>query len=80
MSKWFYDTSTGAAIGAAQCGSFIGGALVSWSLAMDECGGHENLRGSGRYSIIPYVHGRTKVVLLKPALPESAFFICESVF
>jgi hypothetical protein len=26
MSKWFYDTSTGAATGAARCGSFVGGA------------------------------------------------------
>jgi hypothetical protein len=23
MSKWFYDTSTGAATGAAHCGSFV---------------------------------------------------------
>jgi hypothetical protein len=36
------------------------GVLVSWSLAMDECGGHEDLRGSGRRSVIPYVHGRTE--------------------
>jgi hypothetical protein len=51
------------------------GALVSWSLGMDERGGHEDLRDSGRRSVIPYVHGRTGVVLLKPALPEPAFFI-----
>jgi hypothetical protein len=25
ISKWFYDTSTGAIIGATRCGSFIGG-------------------------------------------------------
>jgi hypothetical protein len=37
------------------------GTLVSWSLAMDECGGHEDLRGSGRRSVIPYVHGRTEL-------------------
>jgi hypothetical protein len=37
------------------------GALVSWSLAMDERGGHEDLRGSARWSIIPYVHGRTEL-------------------
>jgi hypothetical protein len=49
------------------------GALVSWSLAMDECGGHEDLRDSNRRSVIPYAHGRTRVVLLKPALPEPAF-------
>jgi hypothetical protein len=33
------------------------GALVSWLLAMREYGGHEDLRGSGRRSVIPYVHG-----------------------
>jgi hypothetical protein len=27
-------------------------------LAIDERGGHEDLRGSGRQSVIPYVHGR----------------------
>jgi hypothetical protein len=37
------------------------GALVSWSLAVDERGGHENLRGSGRWSVIPYVHRRTEL-------------------
>jgi hypothetical protein len=36
-------------------------ALVSWSLAIDECDGHEDLRGSGRRSIIPYTHGRTEL-------------------
>jgi hypothetical protein len=56
-------------------------ALVSWSLAMDEHGGHKDLRGSGHQSIIPYIHGRTGVVLLKPALPEPAFLSapCEEV-
>jgi hypothetical protein len=38
-----------------------GRALASWSLAMDESGGHQDLRGSGRWSVIPYVHGRTKL-------------------
>jgi hypothetical protein len=37
------------------------GALVSWSLAMDERGGHKDLRGSGHRSVIPYVHGRTEI-------------------
>jgi hypothetical protein len=32
--------------------------LVSWSLAMDEHGEHLDLCGSGRRSIIAYVHGR----------------------
>jgi hypothetical protein len=37
------------------------GVLISWSLAMDERGGHEDLRGSGHRSVIPYVHGRTEL-------------------
>jgi hypothetical protein len=32
------------------------GALVSWLLAMRKYGGHEDLCGSGRRSVIPYVH------------------------
>jgi hypothetical protein len=34
--------------------------LVSWSLVVDECGGHKDLRGSTRRSVIPYVYGRTE--------------------
>jgi hypothetical protein len=37
------------------------GALVSWSLALDERSGHEDLRGSGHRSVIPYVHGRIEL-------------------
>jgi hypothetical protein len=37
------------------------GALVSWLLAMDERDGHEDLCGSGRQSVIPYVHRRTEL-------------------
>jgi hypothetical protein len=33
-------------------------ALISWSLDIDERGGHEDLRGSDCRSVIPYVHGR----------------------
>jgi hypothetical protein len=39
----------------------LDGALVSWSLAIDERGGHEDLRGSGRRSVISYVHGRMEL-------------------
>jgi hypothetical protein len=35
------------------------GVLVSWSLAIDERGEHEDLHGSGRRSVIPYIHERT---------------------
>jgi hypothetical protein len=37
------------------------GALVSWSLALNERGGHEDLWGSDCRSVIPYVHGRTEL-------------------
>jgi hypothetical protein len=45
--------------------------LVSWSLAIDKCGGHEDLCGSDRRSVIPYVHGRTE--LYCSTLP----YLCE---
>jgi hypothetical protein len=48
--------------------------LVSWSLAIDEHGGHEDLRGSGRRSVIPYVHGRTE--LYCSSLPSLNLPIC----
>jgi hypothetical protein len=35
--------------------------LVSWSLAMDEHGGHQDLCGSGHRSVIPDVHGRIEL-------------------
>jgi hypothetical protein len=56
------------------------GSLVSWSLAMDERGGHEDLRGSGRRSVIPYVYGRTE--LYCSSMYESEPFFpdpCEEV-
>jgi hypothetical protein len=37
---------------------------VSQMLAMKEHSGDENLRGSGRRSVTPYVHRRFCVVLL----------------
>jgi hypothetical protein len=48
-------------------------ALVSWSLAMDEYSGHEDLRGSNRRSVISYVHGRTKLYCSSLAFPESGY-------
>jgi hypothetical protein len=35
--------------------------LASWLLALGERGGHDDLCDSGRLSVIPYVHGRTKL-------------------
>jgi hypothetical protein len=36
-------------------------ALISWSLAIDERGGHEDFCGSSRQSVIPYVARRMKL-------------------
>jgi hypothetical protein len=35
--------------------------LAFWLLALGERGGHGDLHGSGRLSVIPYVHGRTEL-------------------
>jgi hypothetical protein len=50
------------------------GVLVCWSLAMDERGGHEDLRGSGHRSVIPYAHGR--IVLYCSSLPCLSLPFC----
>jgi hypothetical protein len=52
------------------------GDLISWSLAVDERGGHEDLRGSGHRSVIPYVHGRTE--LYCSSLPCLSLPFCSS--
>jgi hypothetical protein len=49
--------------------------LVSWSLAIDERDGHEDLRGSGHRSVISYVHVRTDLYYSSlPCLCESEPF------
>jgi hypothetical protein len=40
-----------------RCVSFVGGSQIAVELVIREYGGHEDLRGSGRRSVIPYVHG-----------------------
>jgi hypothetical protein len=40
------------------CGSLLERAYVAQALAMEKHGGHEDLRGSGRRNVIPYIHGR----------------------
>jgi hypothetical protein len=42
---------------ATRCGSFWSGLRSHKVLVMREYGGHEDLRGSGRRSVIPYAHG-----------------------
>jgi hypothetical protein len=36
LSKWFYDTSIGAATGATRCGSFVGGAQITQGVGYQE--------------------------------------------
>jgi hypothetical protein len=64
VSKWFYDTSTGAAIGAARCRSFVGGAQIAQGV------GYQGIRWTRgftwfgppeRNTLLPHVNG---VVLL----------------
>jgi hypothetical protein len=40
-----------------RCGSFVRGAQIAEELAIREYGGHQDLRGLVRRSVIPYVHG-----------------------
>jgi hypothetical protein len=42
--------------------------LASWLLALGEYGGHDDLRGLGRLSIIPYIHGRTEMYCAQASL------------
>jgi hypothetical protein len=37
-------------------------------LALGECGGHKDLRGSGRLSVIPYVNRRTELYCTQACL------------
>jgi hypothetical protein len=53
----------------------LGTTLASWLLAMDERGGQQDLRGLGRRSVIPYVHGRIELYCSKLALPEPFIFL-----
>jgi hypothetical protein len=43
--------------------------LASWLLALGERDGHEDLRGSGHVSVIPYIHGRTELYCAQTCLP-----------
>jgi hypothetical protein len=52
----------------------LGRYLASWLLAMDEHSGLKDLRGSGRRSVIPYVHGRTELYCSSLYESEPFFF------
>jgi hypothetical protein len=68
VSKWFYDTSTGAAQEQSAVVFLRGRPLASLLLALGERSGHDDLRDSGRLSIIPYVHGRTELYCAQACL------------
>jgi hypothetical protein len=49
--------------------------LVSWLLARDGYGEHTSLRGLGRQSVTPYVHGKRELYCSSLTSPVSAFFL-----
>jgi hypothetical protein len=61
VSKWFCDTSIGAAQEQSVVIRLREMSLASWLLALDERGGHGDLRGLGHLNVIPYIHGRTEL-------------------
>jgi hypothetical protein len=68
ISKWFCDTFTGAAQEQPVVVLFWGRPLASWLLALGERGGHDDLRGSGRLSVIPYIYDRTELYCAQACL------------
>jgi hypothetical protein len=73
VSKWFYDTSTGAALEQPDVVLLWRRSLASWLLALGEYGGHEDLRGSGHLRVIPYVHGITELYCAQACLAWALF-------
>jgi hypothetical protein len=53
----------------------LDGILVSWSLALGERDGHDDLCGSDRLNIISYVHGRTKLYYAQAYLTRAFLFL-----
>jgi hypothetical protein len=49
--------------------------LASWLVAIDEHSGLKGFHGSGRRSIIPYVHGRTVLYCSSMYEPEPFLFL-----
>jgi hypothetical protein len=81
LSKWFYDTSTGAATGAARCGSFVGGAQIAQGV------GYEGIRWTRgftwfgppeRNTLRPRVNG-VVLLCLSVRLKSPCPFSCVSV-
>jgi hypothetical protein len=77
MSNWFYDTSIGAAIGAARCCSFVGGGFGLLVVSYGQTRWVKNLRGSGRRGVIPYVHRRTELYCTSLPYLNLFFFLTD---
>jgi hypothetical protein len=60
LSKWFMTFSPVLLQEQPAVVLLLEEALVSWSLAIDERGGHEDLYGLSSQSVIPYVYRRTE--------------------
>jgi hypothetical protein len=58
LSKWFYDTSTRTALEQSTVVRCWRGLGLSSSQQWKKHSGHDNLRGSGRRSVTPYVYER----------------------
>jgi hypothetical protein len=55
--------------------------LASWLLALGERDGHNDLRGSGRLSVIPYIYGRIELYYAQACLAWAFpfFDLCEEM-
>jgi hypothetical protein len=55
-----------------------GRSLAYWLLALGEHCGHGDLSGSGRLSVIPYVHGRTELYCAQACVARAFLFFDPS--
>jgi hypothetical protein len=68
LSKWFYDNFTGAATGAARCGSFVGGAQIAQGV------GYQGIRWTREFTCFRSPERNT----LRPRVNE-VVLLCFSV-
>jgi hypothetical protein len=81
LSKWFYDTSTSAATGAARCGSFVGGAQIARGVGYPRILWTRRLTWFGppeRNTLRPRVNGIV-LLCLGAQLRSSLFSLCQPV-
>jgi hypothetical protein len=68
LSKWFYDIFIRVAQEQSTVILLQRRHLAPWLLALDEHGGHGDLRGLDCLSVIPYVHRRTELYCAQACL------------